>query len=67
MGRSLPLVPAAPLTRRSRFTLKADPEHSFQAQACDAGLIDIVPLLEDHGITLASQRAGMHAGPAHSP
>ena len=59
--------PQHPLTRRSRFTLKADPEHSFQAQADDAGLIDIVPLLEDRGITLASLRAGTGSQPVTIP
>jgi hypothetical protein len=59
--------PQHPLTRRSRFTLKADPEQSFQAQASDGDLIDIVPLLGEHGITPASLRAGMHAGTGSQP
>lgn len=59
--------PQHPLTRRSRFTLKADPRRSFQAQASDGDLIDIVPLLEQHDITLASLRAGMRAGTGSQP
>ena len=59
--------PQHPFTRRSRFTLKADPERSFQAQASDGELTDIVPLLEEHGITLASLRVGMHAGTGSQP
>jgi len=56
-----------PLTRRSRFTLKADPGQSFQPQAGDGDFIDLVPHLEEHGITLASLRAGMHAGTGSQP
>ena len=51
-----------PLARRSRFTLKADPARSFQAQASDGSLIDVVPLLDEHGISHDSLQAGMRAG-----
>jgi hypothetical protein len=56
-----------PLTRRSRHTLKADPERSFQAQTGDGNLIDIVPLLQEQGIGLPELRAGMHAGTGSQP
>jgi hypothetical protein len=44
--------PQHPLKRRSRFTLKADPDRSFQPQTGSGDLIDIVPCLREHGITL---------------
>jgi hypothetical protein len=59
--------PQHPLTRRSRHTLKADPGRSFQAQAKDGSLIDIVPVLQEQGIGLAELRAGMHAGTGSQP
>jgi hypothetical protein len=59
--------PQHPFTRRSRCTLKADPGQSFQPQAGDGDLIDIVPLLREHGITLDSLQAGMRAGTGSQP
>jgi len=56
-----------PLARRSRFTLKADPARSFQAQASDESLIDVVPLLREHGISLDSLQARMRAGTGSQP
>jgi hypothetical protein len=56
-----------PLVRRSRFTLKADPALSFQAQDSDGSLIDVVPLLHEHGMSLDSLQAGMHAGTGSQP
>lgn len=56
-----------PYKRRRRHTLKADPERSFQAQAADGALIDVVPSLERHGITLASLQTGLRAGFASRP
>jgi len=53
--------------RRHRYTLKADPERSFQAQAAGGDLIDIVPSLERQGVALASLRAGLRAGFASRP
>jgi hypothetical protein len=59
--------PQHPLTRRSRYTLKADPGCSFQSQTEDGNLIDIVPLLQEHGIGLPELWAGMHAGIGSQP
>jgi len=56
-----------PFTRRSRYTLKADPGRSFQAQSEDGSLIDVVPLLRDQGIGLHELQAGMHAGTGSQP
>jgi hypothetical protein len=55
------------LTRRSRYTLKADPGQSFQPQAASGALIDIMPCLAEHHITLDSLRAGMRAGTGSQP
>jgi hypothetical protein len=51
-----------PYRRRRRFTLKADPERSFQPQSRDQTLIDIVPLLQDAGLSLRELHAGLRAG-----
>ena len=80
LSRSDPLVDSAaawadhyrwyaqhPFQRRSRFTLKADPELSFQPQDRDGTLIDIIPLLRTHGFTLDMLRAGMRAGTGSRP
>jgi hypothetical protein len=56
-----------PLRRRARYTLKADPGRSFQPQAADGGLIDIVPLLVEQGLTLPDLRIGMRAGTGSQP
>jgi hypothetical protein len=56
-----------PLARRERRTLKADPARSFQPQTSDGSLIDIVPLLREHGITLESLQGGMRAGTGSQP
>jgi hypothetical protein len=56
-----------PLKRRSRYTLKADPVRSFQAQAADGSLIDIVSLLHEQDISLPKLRAGMRAGTGSQP
>jgi hypothetical protein len=53
--------------RRTRFTLKADPARSFQPQEADGTLIDIVPFLRDHGVSLDSLRTGMRAGTGSQP
>jgi len=55
------------LTRRSRYTLKADPGQSFQPQDASGALIDILPCLAEYGITLDSLRAGMRAGTGSQP
>ncbi|MEA5471284.1 hypothetical protein [Spirulina sp. 06S082] len=39
-----------PFKRRRRYTLKADPDKSFQPQDNTKNLIDIVPFLENNGI-----------------
>lgn len=54
-------------TRRSRHTLKGDPARSFQPQTDGGDLIDIVPLLGEHCITLDSLRSGMRAGTGSRP
>jgi hypothetical protein len=54
-------------TRRSRYTLKADPGQSFQPQAASGALIDIMPCLAEHHITLDSLRAGMCVGTGSQP
>lgn len=46
-------------TRRHRKTLKADPARSFQPQAADGSLIDIVPILASMGYTIPSLRDGL--------
>ncbi len=48
--------------RRKRYTLKADPERSFQPQDENGALIDIVPFLSDAGLPLDSLRRGLRAG-----
>lgn len=40
-----------PLKKRKRYTLKADPEKSFQPQAENGCLIDILPFLNQNGLT----------------
>lgn len=56
-----------PFARRKRYTLKADPDSSFQPQTADAGLVDIVPLLASQGMTLSQLRAAMRAGTGSQP
>ena len=48
--------------RRRRFTLKAVAERSFQPQTADGGLLDIVPVLENLGVSLDALRNGLRAG-----
>src|SRR2546423_2813336 len=45
--------------KRSRFTLKADPMRSFQPQNKHGRLIDIVDILQDAGLPLATLREKM--------
>jgi hypothetical protein len=45
--------------RRRRFTLKADPNLSFQPQAAGGALLDIAPVLASVGLTLSSLREGL--------
>lgn len=49
------------LKRRRRFTLKAT-AGSYQPQAADGGLLDIVPALEEIGISLDALRTRLRAG-----
>lgn len=51
-----------PFKRRRRFTLKADPDNSFQPQNAFQELIDILPFLLEQGLTLPEIRRGMRAG-----
>jgi hypothetical protein len=48
--------------RRTRYTLKADSERSFQPQSTDQSLIDIVPGLEALGIGPEAMKSAMKAG-----
>jgi hypothetical protein len=57
-----PMPNEHPYGRRRRFTLKADPERSFQPQKHDHTLIDAVPLLENAGFSLDELRKGLRAG-----
>ena len=56
-----------PFTRWKRYTLKAEPERSFQPQTASAELIDIVPLLARHGLPLGQLQAGLRAGVGSRP
>jgi hypothetical protein len=51
-----------PLSRRRRYTLKADPSRSFQPQERAGSLIDLVPFLVAHGFSLDTLRQGLRAG-----
>jgi len=48
-----------PYTRRKRFTLKADPEKSFQPQDGSGNLLDILPVLNSIGISLPTLRTNL--------
>jgi hypothetical protein len=48
--------------RRRRFTLKADRHRSFQPQNAGKGLIDILPLMTDVGLSIDVLRNKMRAG-----
>jgi hypothetical protein len=52
---------------RRRFTLKADPDLSFQPQEKNGNLIDIVSWLDEEGLDLVSLRKGLRAGIASKP
>lgn len=52
-------------TQRKRYTLKAD--RSFQPQIAGIELIDIVPLLERHGLPLDRIRTGLRTGNGSKP
>lgn len=53
--------------RRRRFTLKADPDRSFQPQAANKELIDVVPFLVNAAMSLdelnRKSRAGFNSQP----
>lgn len=51
-----------PLKRRRRYTLKADPERSFQPQNREMDLIDILPFLLDQGMAIDDIRQGLRSG-----
>jgi len=55
------------LKRRRRFTLKADPDRSFQPQDSDKRLLDVVPFLEKQRLPLESLRTGLRAGITSKP
>ena len=56
-----------PYSRRHRYTLKADPERSFQPQTAGFELLDISPMLADRGLDIHKVRAGLRAGYAGKP
>lgn len=53
--------------RRRRFTLKADPEPSFQPQNSHQQLIDIVPYLNNLGLSTEELRQELRAGFTSQP
>ncbi|MBI4379103.1 MAG: hypothetical protein HY578_08415 [Nitrospinae bacterium] len=53
--------------RRRRFTLKADPQKSFQPQGLKCELFNIVPVLESIGLSLLSLREGLCARRGSKP
>jgi hypothetical protein len=53
--------------KRGRFTLKADPFRSFQPQTKENALIDIVPFLNEMGISLEELRNKMRSGKGSQP
>jgi hypothetical protein len=55
------------LKRRRRYTLKADPERSFQPQNLERKLIDIIPFLTSQGITIDDLRQGLRSGFSSKP
>jgi hypothetical protein len=48
-----------PFLRRRRYTLKGHPEKSYQPQNSQKGLIDILPFLNEYGISTESLIIGM--------
>jgi hypothetical protein len=56
-----------PYKKRRRFTLKADPERSFQPQRQDGALINIIPHLTRMGLSLDELRVGLKAGYGSKP
>ncbi len=48
-----------PYSRKKRFTLKADPEKSFQPQDESGNLLDILPILDSIGFSLLSLRSNL--------
>ena len=53
--------------RRRRFTLKANPDRSFQPQDITKGLIDIVPFLTEVGLSLGTLRQVLQANKGSKP
>jgi hypothetical protein len=56
-----------PLKRRRRYTLKADPELSFQSQTRPGQLIDILPWLEAYGYSRDRLRRSLQAAQGSRP
>jgi hypothetical protein len=48
--------------RGHRFTLKANPEGSFQPQTADGSLVDVLPLLARHAMKRDGLRSSFRAG-----
>ncbi|MGB3510018.1 MAG: hypothetical protein WBA93_12400 [Microcoleaceae cyanobacterium] len=51
-----------PYRHRRRFTLKADPESSFQPQNISQELINVVPFLLEQGFSLSQLRQNLRSG-----
>jgi hypothetical protein len=56
-----------PLEGRRRYTLKADPDRSFQPQDAKKELIDIVPFLNNAGLSLEHLRQVLQANIGAKP
>ncbi len=56
-----------PFARRARYTLKGDPEASFQPQNEAGELLDVVPLLSKLGVHLSELRTRLRAGFSSQP
>jgi hypothetical protein len=55
------------LTKRRRYTLKADSKLSFQPQDLEGNLIDIMPFLKKNGLTNETLRKGIKANFGSKP
>lgn len=55
------------LTRRRRYTLKADPKLSFQPQDGKGNLIDVLPFFLQQGLTIGKLRRGLKATRGSKP
>ena len=56
-----------PFARRRRYTLKADPDASFQPLDVASRLLDIVPPMRDSGVPISDLRSRLKSGFASRP